>query len=33
MIEIGEEKIIEVASKGYTLNGTPIRYPKIILGK
>ena len=28
-----EEKIIDVVSKGYTLNGKPFRYPKIILGK
>jgi len=33
VLEIGEEKIIDVVSKGYTLNGTPFRYPKIILGK
>lgn len=28
-----EEKIIDVVSKGYTLNGKPFRYPKIILGR
>ncbi len=28
-----EEKIIDIVSKGYTLNGKPFRYPKIILGK
>ena len=28
-----ETKIIDVASKGYTLNGKPFRYPKIVLGK
>lgn len=33
VMEIGEEKIIDVVSKGYTLNGTPFRFPKIILGK
>ena len=33
VMEIGEEKIIDVVSKGYTLNGNPFRYPKIILGK
>lgn len=27
------EKIIDVVSKGYTLNGKPFRYPKIILSK
>jgi molecular chaperone GrpE len=33
LLEVGESKIIDVASKGYTLNGKPIRYPKIVLGK
>jgi len=33
VMEIGEEKIIDVISKGYTLNGKTFRYPKIILGK
>jgi molecular chaperone GrpE len=33
IMEIGESKIIDVISKGYTLNGKPFRYPKIILGK
>jgi molecular chaperone GrpE len=33
VLEIGEEKIVDVVSKGYTLNGTPFRFPKIILGK
>jgi molecular chaperone GrpE len=33
VMEIGEEKIIDVVSKGYTLNGNPFRYPKVILGK
>lgn len=33
VLEIGEEKIVDVVSKGYTLNGKPIRFPKIILGK
>lgn len=28
-----EEKIIDVVSKGYTLNSKPFRYPKIILGR
>jgi len=34
---VGEEAItpivIDVVSKGYTLNGKPFRFPKIILGK
>lgn len=33
VMDIGESKIIDVASKGYTLNGKPFRYPKIVLGK
>lgn len=33
VLEIGEEKIIDVISKGYTIGGKPFRYPKIILGK
>ncbi len=28
-----EEKVFDVVSKGYTMNGKPFRYPKIILGK
>ena len=33
VLEVGESKIIDVASKGYILNGKPFRYPKIVLGK
>jgi molecular chaperone GrpE len=33
VLEVGEEKIIDVVSKGYTLNGKPFRFPKIILGR
>jgi molecular chaperone GrpE len=33
VMEIGENKIIDVVTKGYTLNGKPFRFPKIILGK
>ncbi len=33
VLEIGEEKIIDVVSKGYTINGKPFRFPKILLGK
>ena len=33
VLEIGEEKIIDVVSKGYSINGKPFRFPKIILGK
>lgn len=33
VIDIGEHKIVDVVSKGYTLDGKPFRYPKIVLGK
>jgi molecular chaperone GrpE len=33
VLEIGETKVVDVASKGYTLNGKPFRYPKIVLGR
>lgn len=33
IINIGEHKIVDVVSKGYTLDGKPFRYPKIVLGK
>jgi molecular chaperone GrpE len=33
VIEVGEEKIVDVISKGYMLSGKPFRFPKIILGK
>jgi molecular chaperone GrpE len=33
VLEIGETKIIDVVSKGYTLNEKPFRFPKIVLGK
>ncbi len=33
VLEIGEQKIIDVVSKGYTINDKPFRFPKIILGK
>lgn len=33
ILEIGEERIIDVISKGYSIGGKPFRYPKIILGK
>jgi molecular chaperone GrpE len=33
VVEIGESKILDVASKGYMLNGKAFRYPKIILSK
>ncbi len=33
VVETGESKILDVASKGYSLNGKPFRYPKIVLSK
>jgi molecular chaperone GrpE len=33
ILPIGEKKIVDVVSKGYTLDGKPFRYPKIILGE
>jgi len=33
VLDIGEEAIVDVVSKGYTLNGKPFRFPKIILGR
>lgn len=33
VLNTGEKGIIEVISKGYTLNGKPFKHPKIILGK
>ena len=33
VLEVGETKVIDGASKGYSLNGKPFRYPKIVLGK
>lgn len=33
IINTGKNEIVEVVSKGYTLNGKPFRHPKIILGK
>jgi len=33
LVDVGEAKVVDVISKGYTLNGLPFRYPKIVLGK
>ncbi len=33
VVEVGGKKVIDVVSKGYTLNGKPFRYPKVVLGK
>lgn len=33
VLEVGEEKIIDVVSKGYMIGDKPFRYPKIILGR
>jgi molecular chaperone GrpE len=31
--EVGAKNVIDVVTKGYTLNGKPFRYPKVVLGK
>jgi molecular chaperone GrpE len=33
VIPSDEQKVVDVVSKGYSLNGKPFRYPKIVLGK
>jgi molecular chaperone GrpE len=33
ILQVGEKKVVDVVSKGYTLDGKPLRYPKIILGE
>lgn len=33
VIETGEKKIFDIVSKGYSINGKPLRYPKIILSQ
>jgi molecular chaperone GrpE (heat shock protein) len=33
VLNTGEQKIVDVVSKGYSINGKPFRYPKIILSK
>jgi len=33
VLETGENKIIDVVTKGYSLNGKVFRYPKIVLGR
>jgi molecular chaperone GrpE len=33
ILETGESKILDVVSKGYSINGNTFRYPKIILSK
>jgi molecular chaperone GrpE (heat shock protein) len=33
ILETGEEKVFDVVSKGYSINGKPFRYPKVILSK
>lgn len=33
LVETGKEEIIDVVSKGYTMNGKIVKYPKIILSK
>lgn len=33
ILNTGEQEIVDVVSKGYSINGKPFRYPKIILSK
>ena len=33
VVPTGKNEVIDVVSKGYSLNGKPFRFPKIILGK
>jgi len=33
VIETGTTEIVDVVSKGYSINGRPFRYPKIVLSK
>ncbi len=33
VVPTGKSEIIDVVSKGYTLNGKPFRHPKVVLGK
>lgn len=33
VLETGENKIVDVVTKGYSLNGKPFRYPKIVLSR
>jgi molecular chaperone GrpE len=33
VVETGKEEVIDVVSKGYTMNGKIVKYPKIILSK
>lgn len=33
VIETGDEKIIDVVSKGYSMNGKPFRFPKVVISK
>lgn len=33
VLPVGESRIVDVISKGYSIDGKPFRYPKIILGE
>lgn len=33
VLETGENKIVDVVTKGYSLNGKPFRYPKIVISR
>ena len=33
ILEMGELKVVDVVSKGYSIDGKPFRYPKIVLSR
>lgn len=33
VLETGENKVVDVVTKGYSLNGKPFRYPKIVISR
>lgn len=33
VVETGQSKVLDVISKGYMMNGKPLRHPKIVLSK
>lgn len=33
VLETGETKVIDVVSKGYSINGKPFRFPKVVISK
>ena len=33
VLETGDERVIDVVSKGYSINGKPFRFPKVVISK